>query len=108
MKHILSLIVPVERAIAECLPYACLGDYGRQPCEMLGDIHERCCGSGEITVEILSFPHCEPCVVQERIELIACPERFLLGGCASFGRFLFDGMQLYRLLHLLDGAFEIT
>ncbi len=75
---------------------------------MLRDIEESGGRPREIAVEILRLAHGKPRIVEKRIELVAGAERLFLVGRSLFGRFFLYGMQLDRLLHLLDGPLEVA
>ena len=108
MQGVLGLVIPAKRAVTQGHPEARLGHSGRKPLEMLVDVIESSGGSEEITVHVLGFAHHHPGIVQEGVELVASPESLLLGRAALLGGLLLDGVQLYGLLHLLDGALEIA
>ncbi len=108
MQGVLRLIIPVECTVREGLPYTRLGDNLGEPCEMLRDIEESRGGSEEITVVVLTLAQCQPCVMEERVELVAGAESLLLCRPVLARRFLLDGVKLDGLLHLLDGAREIA
>ena len=94
MHGVLGLVGPVEGAVRERHPQAGLGDDVGQPLEMLGDVEESGRGAREVAVIILRLAHREPRIVQEWVELVACPECLLLGRRALLAGLLLDGMQL--------------
>ena len=57
---VLGLVIPAQRAVAQCHPQARLGHRRRQPGEVFGDVIEGSGGSQKIAVHVLGFTHRHP------------------------------------------------
>ena len=108
-QHIVGLGGPAHGAIAQGLPQLSLGHEVGLPCEVAHYVVE--CGgrTGEVALHVLRLGHCEPGVMDKRVILVALEPLlvFFVVALAAFALgLLFDRVQRYGLLHLLDCAIE--
>ena len=107
LQNLLGLVYPVELGVAFCQVYACLCHNVAVVLVEPAYVDVGTCGLGELALLHLGIGHKEPCAPQEGVELLLCVEELLFLCQLLAGRLLglsLDGVVLYGLLCLLDGA----